>query len=70
MSGLTAEKRYNLAIPQTLYNELEALANARGVTVVAIIREFMKLGLAATAPDVQLIARYPDGTERELELII
>jgi len=66
----TDTKRYNLKMPQPLYDELERLAKARGCSVVDVLRAFIKLGIATTGENVQLIARYPDGSERELELII
>lgn len=38
-------KRYNLALPESLYNELGQAADERGVTIVELLRYFIKLGL-------------------------
>lgn len=38
-------KRYNFALPEELYNELQAIADKQSVSVVDVIRQFIKLGL-------------------------
>ena len=40
-------KRYNLVIPEALFAEVEAIARRRQTTVVAIMRQFIKIGLLA-----------------------
>jgi hypothetical protein len=40
-------KRYNLVIPDELYQEIEVVANERKTSVVDIMRQFIKLGLLA-----------------------
>lgn len=71
MSTENSVKRYNLVIPTTLYEEVEALAKANHTTVVEVLRKFIRLGLVAHAvqesKDSQLIIR--DG-ESERELLI
>jgi hypothetical protein len=65
-------KRYNLALPEDLYNELQSLANERHTTVVAILRSFIKLGLMAIeiekTPDAALLIRE-NNKEREIVLL-
>lgn len=41
-------KRYNLVIPEELYNDVQRIANAEHTTVVDLLRRFIKLGLIAT----------------------
>ena len=64
-------KRYNLALPEELYAEVQALADRQQTTVVELLRRFIKLGLLATAvqerPDASLLIR--EG-EREREIIL
>ena len=38
-------KRYNMAIPQALYDELETIANNETTTVLEIMKRFIKAGL-------------------------
>ena len=38
-------KRYNLEIPNELYDEVQRIANGEGVTVLTIFRRFIKMGL-------------------------
>jgi hypothetical protein len=40
-------KHYNLNLPAELYTEVEAIANRRQSTVVAMLRQFIKIGLLA-----------------------
>jgi hypothetical protein len=62
-------KRYNLALPETLFDELQKLAERRHTTVVELLRRFIKLGLLAIeleeTPDAALLIREGD-TEREV----
>jgi hypothetical protein len=70
-SGL---KRYNLVLPEKLFEDLQQLSDRRHTTVVELLRKFIKLGLAITAqlednPDAALIIRVGE-TERELMLFL
>lgn len=38
-------KRYNLVMPEELYNELKAVSDKKQLTVVDVMRNFIKLGL-------------------------
>jgi hypothetical protein len=40
-------KRYNLAIPKELFDDLQSLAKSEHTTILDLIRRFIKLGLIA-----------------------
>ncbi len=64
-------KRYNLALPEDLYREVEQLANREHTTVLEIIRRSVKLGLIAArtqAAGGSLVLREGD-KEREIVLL-
>jgi hypothetical protein len=65
-------KRYNLVLPDELYQEVQAIAERRHTTVVELLRRFVKLGLlvakAEESPDMAFILREGD-KERELLLL-
>lgn len=61
-------KRYNLVIPEILFNEVQELATQEHTTVVDLLRRFIKLGLIAARPNVVLIMRE-EGKEREVLLL-
>ena len=67
-----AAKRYNLVLPEELYNEVQTLAEHRGTTVVEVFRRFIRLGLliakAEEAPDMEFILRKGD-KEQQLLLL-
>jgi hypothetical protein len=64
--------RYNLALPKELFDELKNAADERGMTVVEVLRKFIKLGLLAleteTKPGSALIIREGD-TERQIMML-
>ena len=61
--------RYNLALPTELFDELKSAADKRGLTVVEILRKFIKVGLLALdiqdKPGSALIIREGD-SERQI----
>lgn len=61
-------KRYNLALPEVVFQEIQAIADARGVSVVDVLRGFIKLGLLAVqienTPDASLVYREGDREQR------
>jgi hypothetical protein len=67
-----AAKRYNLVLPEELYNEVQMLAERRGTTVVEVFRRFIRLGLliakAEETPDMEIILRKGD-KEQQLLLL-
>ena len=65
-------KRYNLVIPKTLYDAVKKLAEKEGISVVAIFRRFIKLGLLVTkmrADGNDFFFREADGTVLKLEIL-
>lgn len=60
-SGKTKIYRYNLALPLDMFNELKTAAKDNGITVVELLRKFIKLGLYVLRmqgkPDSTLIIR-------------
>ena len=68
----SAAKRYNLVLPEELYQEVQTLADSRHTTVVEMLRRFVKLGLlvakAEESSDMAFILREGD-RERELMLL-
>ncbi len=65
-------KRYNLVLPEDLYDEVRRQAEEHGTTVVELLRKFIRLGLLAMDvqkdPKSALIIREGD-TEKELILL-
>lgn len=65
--------RYNLGLPQELFDGLQTIANNENTTVLEVIKQFVKLGFIAY--DIQhnenkaLIIRDGD-TEREIVLFL
>jgi hypothetical protein len=68
-NATTGVKRYNLVIPEVLYDQIQQLAEEEHTTVVDLIRRFIKLGLIAAEtakkPGASLIIRE-DGRDREI----
>jgi hypothetical protein len=68
----TGVKRYNLVLPEPLFREVQELAEQRHVTVLEILRKFIRLGLlvakAEESPDTVFLLRDGD-TERQLVLL-
>ena len=64
--------RYNLALPKELFDELKVAADERGMTVVEVLRKFIKFGLLALdtqdKPGSALIIREGD-TERQIMML-
>ncbi len=70
--GSKGVKRYNLVLPEELFNAVQELADERQTTVVDLIRRFIKLGLIAAkledTPGAALILREGDSEQRILLL--
>lgn len=68
----TGVKRYNLVLPEELFNEVQQIADERQTSVVDILRRFIKLGLLADqiekSPDSALIIRQGNA-ERQIILV-
>ncbi len=65
-------KRYNLVLPQQLFDELQSVAEERHATVLEVLKQYIRLGLlvskAEKSPDVSVVVREGE-RERELMLI-
>jgi hypothetical protein len=68
-----ATKRYNLVLPETLFREVQELADQRQTSVVTLLRSFIRLGLlvarAEESPDTMLIIREGE-KERQVLLLL
>ncbi|ACU89003.1 hypothetical protein [Desulfomicrobium baculatum] len=66
-------KRYNLNIPEALFDEVQSIADENGTSVVDLLRRFIKLGLVAVSiekrDDTRLSIIDSNG-ERELRLLV
>lgn len=66
-------KRYNMALPLELYEELREISDKEHTSIVELVRKFIKLGLIVLRierdPDAQIIIRDSKG-ERELQMLI
>lgn len=69
---MTDLKRYNVVLPQVLYDELKSAADRRHVTVIELLRQFIKLGLVVidieNKQDAELVIREGD-KERRIVLL-
>ena len=67
-----ATKRYVAVLPEGLFLELQALADERGVSVLELLRQFIRLGLfvakVEATPGAMVVVRE-DGQERQLVLL-
>ncbi len=65
-------KKYQIVVPESLFEEIEKIANSRQTTVIDIIRRFLKLGLLTArienTPNAGLFIREGD-SEREIILL-
>ena len=65
-------KRYNLVVPQTLFDEVQKIALERHTAVIEVLKQFIRLGLVVDkvekSPEASLIIREGD-KERELVLL-
>lgn len=65
-------KRYNLILPQDLYDCVKETADAKHTSVVEVLRQFIRLGLLVTklenSSDVKIIIQEGD-SQRELILL-
>ncbi|MCX6023858.1 MAG: hypothetical protein NTZ05_19440 [Chloroflexi bacterium] len=67
----TRQARYNLVLPEASLRELQGIASKRGITLVDLLRKFIRLGLLYNSiedkPDSALIIR-DGGKDREIIL--
>ena len=48
-----AIRRYSLSLPTDVYEKLEELADERGTTILALLRQFIRLGVLAAETDLE-----------------
>lgn len=65
-------KRYNLVLPNSLFDEVQALADDENTSVLELLKRFIKIGLIVTklsqSSNASLVLREGD-RERELVLL-
>lgn len=65
-------KRYNLALPEELFEQIQGVAEKQHTSVLDVLRRFIKLGLLAAKlqedPNAALILRQ-GGSDREIVLL-
>jgi len=65
-------KRYNLVLPEELFNQLQEVANRKHTTVLELIRKFVKLGLIAVqaedTPGTEFLLRE-NGIEQRILIL-
>lgn len=70
------QRRYNLILPDELYTEVQHYADKKNVTVIELLRRFIKLGLLVAhkehVSDTSIIIReyYDNGSIREKEIVL
>lgn len=63
-------KRYNLAVPEELFNALRVIADLRGESMASLIRRFIQLGLEVEGTLARGGSLIKKQGEKETELII
>jgi hypothetical protein len=52
MSNVTSKKgpvkRYNLILPEEIFNEVQEIAKRKNLSIIDVFRKFVRLGLVAT----------------------
>lgn len=65
-------KKYQIVVPESLFEEIEKIADSRQTTVIDIIRRFLKLGILTSriegTPNAGLFIREGE-SEREIILL-
>ena len=68
----TKSRRYNLVIPEDLYDQIQEIADTHAEPMVSTLKRFIKLGLLVESlrnnPDVKFLIREGD-TEREVLIV-
>ena len=72
-SGGNGVKRYTLVLPDSVFQEIKAIADKRNTTILEILKKFIVLGLIAdkaeSTPGSELILRTEDQRERSIILV-
>ncbi len=76
-NNLNSLKRYNLAIPTDLFDEIKDVADKRHISLVELLRKFIKIGLIVSKvednPNAAIIIREDSQNGsgvREREIIL
>lgn len=63
-------KRYNLNLPQELFDEIEQKSKDKDISVAHLMRRLLKLGLDALEDNVKLvIVDYDNDSEKEVKIL-
>ncbi len=66
-------KRYNLILPEDLYDAVQKIAEEQHMMVIEVLRKFIRLGILAADvgkdPDSKLIIREAGKMDREILLL-
>lgn len=66
-------KRYNLAIPYYMYDEIKTIADSNDTTILDVIKKFLKLGLTISREqrkqNCEVIIRTDSGIEKEILIL-
>ena len=65
---MAEEKRTTITFPRELSDELERVADKKGISMAELVRKFCRLGLRVDTTNGQLIVRE-NGQEKELILL-
>lgn len=61
-------KRYNLVLPEALFDEIQRIADSRQTTMVDVLRQFIKLGIVADqverSPNMALVVKEGNSEHR------
>ncbi len=72
MANKKKTKRYSLVFPESLFEEMQQVADDEQVTLIELFRKYVKLGLIVTKmkdnPDISFVIREGN-REREILLI-
>jgi len=71
--GKTKVRRYNMALPETVYEDLRIIADINDVTIAEVLRKYIKLGLIVSeienTPSIDLVLREEGKPDKTLVLI-
>jgi hypothetical protein len=62
-------RRMHIIVPDELHSAVKELAQAKGVTAVDVIRQFLKLGLLATQPGMKVYIEDEAGKESRVMIL-
>lgn len=66
---MVEKKRYTFELPIEIYDQLAELADQNGISVVEMLRKYIKLGLLATQPNTTVLLRIGE-TDQPIMLVL